>query len=100
MASRTLMRGTCSFSFSRIATTMCIRGVPKVYHNGGARTVGVRRGKDGGKPAGMRENRAQATPRAGNRPENAQTRGMGQGNADGNRKSRTGKIRYGLEKRR
>ena len=77
---------------------MCIRGVPKVYHSGGARTVGVQVTKEGGRPAGMRENRAEATHRAGNRPENAEAQGMGQGNANGNRKSRTGKIRYGLEK--
>ena len=86
------------FRFSRIATTMCIRGVPKVYHSGGARTVGVRVTKEGGRPAGMRENRAEAAHSAGNRTENAQTQGMGRGNASGNRKSRTGKIRYGLEK--
>ena len=78
---------------------MCIRGVPKVYHNGGARTVGVRWGKDGGKPAGMRENRAQATLRAGNHPENAQTEKTRQRNADGNKKKpyRKNPIRLGKE---
>ena len=81
--------------FVRIASTMCIRGVPKVYHGGPAITVGVRREKTVGNRPGMRENRERASGRAGNRLENGAAPWIPAGNGTGNRKSRTGITRYG-----
>ncbi len=81
--------------FVRIASTMCIRGVPKVYHGGPAITVGVRREKTVGNRPGMRENRERASERAGNRLENGAAPWIPAGNGTGNRKSRTGITRYG-----
>lgn len=81
--------------FVRIASTMCIRGVPKVYHDGPAITVGVRREKTVGNRPGMRENRERASERAGNRLENGAAPWIPAGNGTGNRKSRTGITRYG-----